>query len=117
MRRRELEAYSVYHQFGPTPGRLEFLPSYGAPEDEIELLPSTVTQEDVKDKASVKDVIETGGKLFELIGGIWREVKPKKGDKEVVTVAPPKKVDPLPWIAGGLALVFVATGIYLVVRD
>jgi hypothetical protein len=110
------EAFATMMYYSPMPGRLDMLPGYGAPEDEIVFLPSTPTVENVPasdGKPSVGEWVGLGKELFQLVNGVWVQVRDKRGRPvRQVVAAPPKPpaTNYLPLVIGGFAVLGLIVG-------
>jgi hypothetical protein len=111
------EAFTTMMYYAPMPGRLDLLPGYGAPEDEIVFLPSTPTVESVpagSSKPSAGEWVGLGKELFQLVNGVWTQVRDKQGrpvrQQQQVAYIPPPAPNYLPIVLGGLAVLGLIVG-------
>lgn len=120
------EAFASMMWYAPMPGRLEMLPGYGGPEDEIVFLPSTPTVETVAPgtgKPSIQEWIGLGKEVFQLVNGVWTQVRDRQGrPTQQVVSAPPAYVqlaptNYLPLVLGAVAAVTLIAGAAAFVRS
>ena len=114
------EAFASMMWYAPMPGHLEMLPGYGGPEDEINFLPSTPTVETVPagaPKPSLTEWLGLGKEVFQLVNGVWTQVKDRQGRPVTSAPPPPAPVNYTPWILGALGIGALAIGAAVFLRS